>query len=362
MYIMACCQVAVLALCALTISAVAEQSCSTNYNCSLNGECAGGSCKCDPGWTSEDCSVLDVIPHPNNYVPAYGFSPNITSWGGNAIKGDDGLYHMFVSEMAEGGLSGWGHESQIAHATAKSPMDVFVKKAIAIPKWSHNASPLRAPATHLINGTRPWYLFHIGTGFLHIATNPDGPWTQLPSLSCNNPAPMFHNNGTLYCGCNNGDFKIYRSDDPTKENSWVQVSAIHFPESWGVGEYIRAEDPYLWMNAKGSWHFLAHVYDYRDGWPPNPNQTEPVLVAGHGFSDDGINWDFSNNPPYFPWVTYEDGRRVNYSTYERPHLVFNANGDPTYALLSLMREMSRLRPARWKMHEITRNRMWIACI
>ena len=34
------------------------------------------------------------------------------------------------------------------------------------------------------------------------------------------------------------------------------------------------------MDRRGSWHLLAHRWDYKDGWPTNPAQTMPVLVSG----------------------------------------------------------------------------------
>ena len=48
--------------------------------------------------------------------------------------------------------------------------------------------------------------------------------------------------------------------------------------------------PAVWADARGNFHMIAHRYDYRDGWPPNPNQTMPVLVSGHGYSADGVEW------------------------------------------------------------------------
>jgi hypothetical protein len=240
---------------------------------------------------------------------------------------------MFVSEMADGvGLNGWGHISQIAHATAKDPMDEFKKTDLALGKEAHNASPLKRNSS-----SKDWYIFHIGSAggtgsFLHTADSPAGPWKALPSLSCNNPAPMFHNNGTMYCGCNSGGFKVYRSDDPTKEGSWKQITTLKFPESWGEGKspYLKNEDPYLWMDKRGNWHMLAHRYDYRDGYPPNPNQTEPVLVSGHGYSTDGVNWGFNDEAPYYAQITFENGTIQKFSTWERPHLVFNENQQPTH--------------------------------
>ena len=85
------------------------------------------------------------------------------------------------------------------------------------------------------------------------------------------------------------------------------------------------------MDNRSNFHFLAHRYDYRDGWPINPGQIEPVLVSGHGFSTDGINWHFNEaEQPYDAAVIFENGTIQNFSTYERPHLVFNEHGHATH--------------------------------
>ena len=63
--------------------------------CSLNGFVNGaGNCVCNTPWTGSNCSVLARMPA----LPgaAYGVQPNVSSWGGNVLQGDDGLYHMFV--------------------------------------------------------------------------------------------------------------------------------------------------------------------------------------------------------------------------------------------------------------------------
>ena len=131
---------------------------------------------CDKPWKNgktENCAVLDIMPHPDDYIPAYGgsgsdttwqYGYNTTSWGGNIIKGDDGLWHMFVSEMAGGvGLNGWGHISQIAHATAADPMDVFKKVDLSLEKEAHNASPLKRNSS-----SKEWDIFHIGNSGAHL--------------------------------------------------------------------------------------------------------------------------------------------------------------------------------------------------
>ena len=167
--------------------------CKSDLDCSLNGLCdvASGECACDAPWVNgasgqevrvfaEDltcgnssnwldgrkkefpcchlfllyamllllwllrvqaCNVLDVLPHPDDYVPAYGgprsdtaWGPqNVTSWGGNILLGDDGKYHLWVSAMADGGgLNTWVSHSQIDHAVADDPMGVFHKVDTAL--------------------------------------------------------------------------------------------------------------------------------------------------------------------------------------------------------------------------------------
>ena len=85
------------------------------------------------------------------------------------------------------------------------------------------------------------------------------------------------------------------------------------------------------MDTRDNFHLLSHRFDFADGWPVNPNETLPILVSGHGFSTDGLNWGFNvAEQPYDAAVVFENGTLQNFSTYERPHLVFNSKGEPTH--------------------------------
>ena len=355
-------------LASMVAAAAALLPCSSSLDCSLNGMCTAGVCVCDRPWKdarTEACSVLDVEPHPDAYIPAYGGprtstayqKQNLTSWGGNILLADDGKYHLFVSAMDGGvGLRGWGSISRIDHAVADDPMGVFELVDTPLRKEAHNASPLRAK-----NGS--YLLFHIGSSgdssksnpvappdsfspigrhvvlagggssFAHHAETPDGPWYPLSGPRCNNPAPMLANNGTAFVGCNDGGFHIYKSDD-VFAGKWTQVTTMAFPPSWGANapSYLKNEDPYLWMDRRGNFHLLAHRYDYRDGYPPNPNQTMPLHVSGHGFSTDGVAWHFNvEQQPYDALIRFHNGTTQQFSTYERPHLVFDPeSGLPTH--------------------------------
>ena len=57
-------------------------------DCQLAGECTGGVCVCDQGWTDANCSQLDLAPLTTNDLAsagAYGYSPNVSSWGGLSV-------------------------------------------------------------------------------------------------------------------------------------------------------------------------------------------------------------------------------------------------------------------------------------
>eukprot|EP00039_Didymoeca_costata_P029648 m.25668 g.25668 ORF g.25668 m.25668 type:complete len:433 (+) comp7728_c0_seq2:22-1320(+) len=340
----------------------------SDIECNLNGVLqtssspdVDGKCLCDVPWKGDNCSTLNILKHPNDYEPAYGFSPNVTSWGGNIILGDDGKYHMFVSEMAGGcGLDSWGHVSFIAHAVADDPMDTFKFQDKALGVWAHNAAPVRAPSTHTYC-PGCYYLFHIGTAdsktvpncsstsddfmtssipsrgndpstnsLVHRSKSPNGPWVPLGSNhpGCNNPAPAFDANGTLFVVCNS--HTIYRADgDPmSSDANWTKITDIPTGE-WvppGLGAYIRIEDAYLWQDANDNWHFMCHAYDYRNGYPVNPNATKPgPLVSAHAFSRDLFNWYLTplSQPPFAPTIYYQNGSLKHFSTMERPHLMFD---------------------------------------
>ena len=101
---------------------------------------------------------------------------------------------------------------------------------------------------------------------------------------------------------------------------------------WTLPPYIKVEDPFLYTDKRGHWHLLVHRYDYRNGYPQNPNATQPMLVSGHAYSEDGLDWHYSPVPPYEAIVRLQSGKEIHYSTFERPHLVFDENREPIYLL------------------------------
>lgn len=325
--------------------------CSDDTGCSLNGVCtqSTGMCTCYPPWTGGDCSELDILPAPP--VRGYGMDPDIYTWGGSVVLLDDGLYHMYVAEMSGNcSLNSWGSHSLVTHATAATPEGPFVRQDTALPVWSHN--PQVVVQKNASGGNATLVLFHIGdanngpvsncsaevsaadgaaraaaaTGAgsvgstLHYATNPYGPWTPVvpPPPGCNNPAPFLHPNGTWYLFCSG---PLYSA--PSFFGPWT-VAATPSPRNPGVpGSY---EDPVLYVDPRGNWHIIWHVYTTSPVPPTCVNST----VSGHWFSPDGLQWYAASTPPFPNTIPLTDGTTTLVSTRERPKILFDAAGDPTH--------------------------------
>jgi hypothetical protein len=195
--------------------------CSSDEDCSLNGKCTDRSCVCTASWTGHNCQFLALGPVPK--VAGYGWSPNVSSWGGSIYHNASdpkGLYHLYVTEETGGkGLASWISNSQIVHAVSQTPLGPFQRKDVVSKPPTTNPQVLHDPST----GT--FLLFHIrgaGSFQLFVSTSVDGPW--LPhdfSLGgCNNPTASFHPNGTLFVLCHDSHFSLYSFRATGQKPAW----------------------------------------------------------------------------------------------------------------------------------------------
>jgi hypothetical protein len=199
--------------------------CVDELGCSLNGACSQGHCVCYPPWSGPTCGELDRLPATPK--PAFGSDPNISSWGGNAVQDDDGVWHLFVANMANGcGMRRWTSNSFVTHAVSSTPVGPYKRQGVALPVFAHNPQVVRFNASL-------WALFTIATKnatakdcgpaptedaqthgdgeaffgtFLHVANGPAGPWTGVthtPAPGCTNPSP-FVREGVWYLACHTG--------------------------------------------------------------------------------------------------------------------------------------------------------------
>ena len=219
--------------------AVSVDACSSDHDCSLNGECTvvhGNKqvCICDAPWTGESCQTLAVLPVNSSTHPgaaAYGFSPNVSSWGGSILRGQDGRHHMYVAQMKQGGLIGWGSVSECIHAVSDAPSGPFMRRDVVLSNECHGPVVIPDPVTQSL------LMFHIGTGnstsgFMHHSATPDGPWvaSRTNPGSCGMPTAAFHPNGTLFVVCGNGQ-RLSRADQGW-QGEWIDVMQLNPPPMW----------------------------------------------------------------------------------------------------------------------------------
>lgn len=326
--------------------------CTSDESCSLNGVCeASGACRCDAGWRGDACGVLNLVAAPPG--GAYGFSPNISSWGAHVVR-RDGEYHMFVSEMWNGcGISSWKTNSHLVHATSRTPLGPYAYQDTSLPPFSH--------CNHVLESNGTIYLFHQGrsgdgnrTGLvncsrgsnppevwppapsharIHASPSPSGPWSGAwfgPNFDCENPSPLALENGSVALFCHGPGIRVALSKGPgepwTEPVFILQAGASPRPHTvW--------EDPFAWIDANSHWHLLSHVY------PTNTSSWDDYndIVAGHAYSRDGVRWQFSDEPPYTATVKTEDGgadANYVYATRERPFLLFDEDTEAPIALFT----------------------------
>ena len=110
-----------------------------------------------------------------------------------------------------------------------------------------------------------------------------GPWIgakHAPS-GCNNPAPAYHPNGTLFLVCNHLDIAIAAGD---WQGSWSKLRSMGNPKHQPGSRAGNWEDPYLWFDVRGNFHVVYHVYCL------DPYSAHNECNAGHAYSADGFSW------------------------------------------------------------------------
>ena len=122
------------ALLVVAQATVAAPRCTNDTDCNMAGRCTlpAGNCACDHGWTGPQCERINFGPAYrcgagglclNHTSAASGnYSSTFTSsWGGEAVEGDDGAWHVYAAAFAkDGGLGSWLQESRVVHGVSPS--------------------------------------------------------------------------------------------------------------------------------------------------------------------------------------------------------------------------------------------------
>lgn len=358
--------VSLLAAPAAALHLPVDTGCTDAMDCSLGGKCVEGRCACSPMWQGERCEQLALGKASNVGQNGYR-NPQGASWGGSAIRADDGTYHMFVSYMSNDcGLGSWKFNSVIHHTVSDDPEGPYTFRSVVFDEFAHNPTITRAPdGTYLLyhigetffSGEKPRYVrdCRLGretrpeqAGFgggprnfdarIRVASSKslDGPWELLndgkPILeprrggdvwdtAVTNPAPLVLPNGSVLL--------YYRGDDrfgPYFTGKRHRKIGVAYADTW-EGPYRRlrddpitpsGEDPVVFANADGSGFHMIFENKFRG------------IVGQHAFSADGLQWTTVKEPMYDLQVDWEYGPPSRLDRRERPQFLRDEHGQPLY--------------------------------
>ena len=276
------------------------------------------------------------------------------------------------------GIGAWAQNSRIIRAESTSPGGPYLRKQVVYEVFSHEPEVVRGPNQEyvmyftadlrsqkgLCNCCQPNVSKCDGsTGpsdcpsssfnprlrdsdptLMAWAQNPEGPWSAAKPLwpdyhgADTNFAPLIFPNGSLVAIWREWTEKGSRCYLATAKN-WSDPSTYiqHlergelFPDLGAAG----TEDPFLYVDVDGTYHAVFHhMYGFN-------TETEWWLdaVGGHAFSRNGLDWTYSG----VAWgnvsstrqgnvVHFTDGGSFRYTRRERPHVVFNHEGEMSHLI------------------------------
>lgn len=297
-------------------------------------------------------SKTSILTQPGYYV-----------WGASAIKGDDGLYHVFYSRWKkEYSFNAWVTHSEIAHAVSPTLLGPYKFKNVALPArgatyWdgycTHN------PTIHKFGNK--YYLYYMGnTGDgqnikndlnwnhrnnqrigVAVATDLNGVWERFDkplidvSSDDNAPDALCTNNPAITQMPNGKFLMIYKcvgkkrglpfggpvahlaafSDSPsgpfTKNLTPLFTSdKSDFP----------AEDPYIWTQGD---KVYAIVKDIKGVFTGTGDYSLALFET-----TDGLNWKTAKNSLVTErLIKWDDGSLQKVANLERPQL-YQEDGEP----------------------------------
>lgn len=342
-------------------------ACTTDHDCGLNGVCTNSGCSCDPGWTGDDCGILNLAagPRSNGYNRT---QQGISSWCNGIVRDpkDKDLYHLIVSEFTHGcGLDYWSPFSRVIRAESiDGPLGPYEFKQEILPNFAHN------PVVTWNEEDQKYLLWSIGCQQtvpsvcqgLNFTCGPGNTlngesgvrlsissdlrnWSTYGQVlsgtdgnqwdaDITNPGPIHVPPGKkagsvlTYRGCPyncSGEEVIGIATASQYRGPYVPINHNNgpiFPEA--------SEDPFTWIDKRGNFHILVHslLPDAEFGKGPN--------VGRHAYSESLEGpWQFNNNTvAYTTNVSFDDGSIINYFRRERPNIFFSDDGQMTPLFLS----------------------------
>lgn len=377
----------VAALAATCSAAAGGGACGSPLDCALAGTCTAGACKCDPWATGASCTLLNAGPAKTSKA----FSrANSSSWGGSAVKGTDGQYHMYASSFIDHcGFGTWERNSEVIHSTASDPEGPYLSADVASPPWTHN------PTMTLVN--RTYVLYHLGAGHpngspktdcsngsthghgtgsrrtivddfvsagappaplmpaVSWSSSPAGPWQSLSGTrdgwGLNNPAAYFLPNGSV--------FMLYKAgcdEDPSGHSFCRQFAVANCVTFKGPCNHLRkipiyGEDAGLFRDKRDNFHIFFHGGNYSPCRNTTCNYTGPTCRRFHhnawsdncyfhtAWSADGLDWHMDKTTNVFNWsIATVGGGSVTYADRARHQVLVDTNGELSHVFGGVRRD------------------------
>ncbi|UXP32644.1 glycoside hydrolase family protein [Reichenbachiella agarivorans] len=300
-------------------------------------------------------------------------------WGSSVIKGEDHLYHMYVSRWPQylPFHPGWMIASEIVHAVSETPEGPYRFSDVALGArgaqyWdgrsSHNPKVVKYKDTYILyymGSTHPfeevttqnvdeftldskWCIAGRWRKRIGIATakSPYGPWERLEapildvkpdtfySFLTSNPSPLIKDDGSvvlLFKGrgyqsdeISHGDMSVSVATAPSYKGPYVVMGDEPLFSEQNFGEI---EDPHLWSDRHG-YHMVA-----KDQRGRITGEAGDGLLA---HSKDGLTWVVDQNPQaYTKTVKWDNGKIIQQGQLERPFVLVE-EGEPTHIFFATM--------------------------
>ena len=278
-------------------------------------------------------------------------------WGSSVVKGDNGLYHMFVSRWSKKlpFHPGWITDCEIAHAVSENACGPYRFSDVALGKrgaqyWDgqscHNPKIVRYKNKYILyymGSTHPFEPLpesKKGDNFgkhcvasrsnkrvgIAVADSPYGPWTRfdtpiLPtkpntfySFLTSNPSPIIHSDGSVLlmfkARAHEGDTHGNMSIGLAKADNYLGPYKVISDEPvFGPNKLGEIEDPSIWLDDSG-YHMLAK------------DMSGKICGEHHAgilcHSDNGIDWRLDDHPlAYSKNITWDNGEKTTLGQMER---------------------------------------------
>jgi hypothetical protein len=260
----------------------------------------------------------------DNVKPRYidnGLEDNEWSyWGGNAVLGTDGKYHLYVCRWREDSQKGhmeWP-KSVVAHAVADISTGPYKVKDTIGP--GHN------PEVFKLKDGR--YVIYVMGGY-YISDSVDGSWQK-------NKFEFNKRGRRIIEGLSNLSFA------KREDGSYLMVcrgGGIWFSES-GISSYNQVTDKRVYPPVAGNfedpvvWRTPIQYHMIVNDWRGR--------IAYYLRSKDGINWKVEPGEAYLPGIAkYEDGTVVDWFKYERIKVLQDKHGRAKQAHFAVIDVLKR---------------------